>query len=111
MIPRSYSRDLALQLNFIYDAARRSPERFEGNHRRQPRRPHHPSGFIWICRLEADTQMSFNTWHFSHSYVVLFTLAAFSAVLLVLPRPWFLSRHQSDEIPGRFLREDAAEDR
>jgi glucose-6-phosphate isomerase len=52
MIPRSYSRDLALQLNFIYDAARRSPERFEGNHRRQPRRPHSPSGFIWICRLE-----------------------------------------------------------
>jgi hypothetical protein len=29
MIPRSYSRDLALQLNFIYDAARRLGELFE----------------------------------------------------------------------------------
>jgi glucose-6-phosphate isomerase len=30
MIPRSYSRGLGLQLNFIHDAARRSRKRFEG---------------------------------------------------------------------------------
>ena len=52
MIPRSYSRDLALQLNFIYDAARRLGELFEEDPQTLTRRPLRPSGFIWICRLE-----------------------------------------------------------
>jgi len=52
MIPRSYSRDPALQLNFIYDAARRLGEPFEGDPQTQTRRSVRRSGFIWICRLE-----------------------------------------------------------
>ena len=61
MIPRSYSRDLALQLNFIYDAAQAMRENglkeTDANHDI----PHRPTGLIWICRLVADTQVSFNT--------------------------------------------------
>ena len=100
MIPRSYSRDLALQLNFISDAARQSPERFEGNTgaNHDGRIAH--MVLFGFADSRADTQVLLNTGHFSYSYVVLFTLAAFSTVLLVLRRPWFFSRHQSNEIPG-----------
>jgi glucose-6-phosphate isomerase len=52
MIPRSYSCDLALQLNFICDAARRLGEPFEEDPQTPSRCPLRPSGFIWICRLE-----------------------------------------------------------
>src|SRR5258707_13148069 len=52
MIRRSYSRVPALQLNFIFDAARRLGEPFEGDRQTLTRRSLRPSGFIWICRLE-----------------------------------------------------------
>src|SRR5436189_2217805 len=37
---------------------------------------------------------------FAIYHVVVFTLAALSAVFFILPRSWFFSRHQPDEIPG-----------
>jgi len=85
MIPRSYSRGLALQLNFIYDATRRSRKRFEGT-----TDANYDGRFanlvlfgfadswpILKCHLILE--------HFSYSYVVFFTLAALSAILLGLP--------------------------
>src|SRR5258706_2893827 len=108
MIPRSYSRDPALQLNFIYDAARRLEEPFE---RRAADANQTSASPIWFYldfqTRRIDTQCRLYL-VFSHSHVVLFTLAAFSAVLLSLSLPWFLSQHQSVEIPGRFLRKNSA---
>jgi hypothetical protein len=108
MIPRSYSRDLALQLNFIYDAARPLEGPFEGQPQTLTRRPLRPIWFYLDLQTRRIDNQCRSYWVFSHSYVVLFMLAEFSALLLVLPRPWFFSRHQSDEIPGQLLRKNAA---
>src|SRR5204863_10115010 len=50
----------------------------------------------------------------SHHYLrygVFVALAAISAILFAIRRARFFDRHQPDEISGRFLRQDAAEDR
>src|SRR5207253_11394130 len=44
-------------------------------------------------------------------YGFFIALAAIPAILFALRRPRFFDRHQSVEISGRFLRQDAAEDR
>ena len=100
MIPRSYSRDPALQLNFMSDAALENDleattgANYDGRIARLV--------LFGFADSRIDTQMSFNVGDFRNLkiYVVLFTLAAFSAVFFILPRPRFLSRYQSDEVPG-----------
>jgi hypothetical protein len=59
MIPRSYSRDLTLQLNFIYDAARRLGEPFEGDLQTLTRRPLRPSGLFGFADSKDRYSMSF----------------------------------------------------